>query len=181
MDRFTIFVNEVLKSEGGYVNDPADSGGETICGVCRKNFPTLPVWKRLDTCRTLAEKKALRLTDAELSGIKSVYKSQYYDRCKCDAIASAAVAFQVFDMAVNAGVARACKMLQKVVGATQDGVIGPATIAKVNGSIYNVAWEFLAQREAYYRTIGVGKNAKFLRGWLNRAQKAYAFGKEVQA
>jgi lysozyme family protein len=34
--------------EGGYADDPADSGGETIFGVSRANFPNWPQWPRVD-------------------------------------------------------------------------------------------------------------------------------------
>jgi len=37
----------------------------------------------------------------------------------------------VFDCSVNSGPGRAIKMLQEVVGATADGVIGPKTLAAV--------------------------------------------------
>ena len=35
-------VDAVLKEEAGYANDPADKGGETICGITRKNYPSWP-------------------------------------------------------------------------------------------------------------------------------------------
>ena len=32
-------ISKTLETEGGYVNDPSDSGGETYCGIARNSNP----------------------------------------------------------------------------------------------------------------------------------------------
>ena len=68
--------------------------------------------------------------------VTPIYKRNYWDRIKGDALPSG-VDFAVFDLAVNGGTGRGAKMLQKVVGVTQDGGIGPQTLGAVSsdGSI----------------------------------------------
>ena len=33
----------ILQTEGGYVNDPADPGGETKYGISKKAYPTVDI------------------------------------------------------------------------------------------------------------------------------------------
>jgi lysozyme family protein len=40
---FTASVEDVLKWEGGYVNDPDDPGGETNFGISKRSYPTLDI------------------------------------------------------------------------------------------------------------------------------------------
>ena len=110
----------VLKSEGGYVNLPADPGGRTNLGV------TQNVWEDwVGHPVTEADMKAL-----EPSDVAPLYRANYWDKVQGDALPSG-VDYAVFDLAVNSGVSRAAKMLQKTVGAAPDGVIGPATLKAV--------------------------------------------------
>lgn len=43
----------VLPNEGGWVKDPADSGGETYKGISRKNFPHWSGWSEIDRVKAL--------------------------------------------------------------------------------------------------------------------------------
>jgi lysozyme family protein len=83
----------------------------------------------------------------------------------------AGVDYAVFDFAVNAGVGRAAKFLQRSVGAVDDGVIGPSTMALVGKTTPGKLLEnFTEQKEAFYNTLA-DKNPtqqKFLKGWMNR-------------
>lgn len=58
---FETAVEEVLGEEGGYVNNPADPGGETQWGISKRAFPTVDI-------------KNLSRTDA-----KALYKAHYWD------------------------------------------------------------------------------------------------------
>ena len=48
MADFTKAVNPLLQSEGGYVDDPDDKGGETICGISRVHHPDWRGWVQID-------------------------------------------------------------------------------------------------------------------------------------
>lgn len=151
---------KVIKSEGGYVNDPADRGGETNLGV------TVGAWGAyLGRAIQPGEMKALTVET-----VKPFYKQMYWDLVKCDDL-PVGVDYAVFDFAVNAGVGRAAKFLQRAVGAVDDGAIGPGTLALVAKTTPGKLLEnFAKQKEAFYNSLAE-KNPtqkKFLKGWMAR-------------
>lgn len=163
--------NENGPTVAGYVYSPYDAGGETVCGICRRNYPQLMVWNSLDH-RENWQKKKYQPTPAEMAEIYAIYRKCYYEPLRIDSITDAELALQVFDCAVNCGTKRAAKMLQKVAGVTQDGIIGPVTLARVNASALLEAYR--SERAAYYRYIATkGSNARFLQGWLNRIKNTH--------
>ena len=155
---------EVLKSEGGYVNDLHDHGGETNLGV------TKAAW---------AEYMGRPIADGEMKAltpdiVKPFYKIRYWDKCKCDSLPTG-VDYMVFDLAVNGGVGRGAKMLQTVVGVNADGAIGPATLAALAALKDDpkvLIGKMSQYKESFYKAIVAAKpdQEKFLKGWLNRIQ-----------
>src|SRR5690606_31383462 len=110
-------LEKVLKHEGGFVNHPADPGGATNKGI------TLATYRRyIKRNGTVDDLKALTTEQAG-----KVYKAQYWDKVRGDDLPSG-LDYAVFDFAVNSGPAKAVKELQKVLGVTQDGIIGPITL-----------------------------------------------------
>jgi len=103
----------LIGHEGGYVNDPADPGGETKFGVSRRAYP-------------LENIKGMTLERA-----KVLYLRDYWGPAGCDAVPDA-IKFDLFDMAVNSGVVPAVRALQRAVGATPDGILGPKTLQAIN-------------------------------------------------
>ena len=150
MTRAEKFIRIVLLSEGGskYTNDPKDDGGETKYGISKKAFPRVDI-------KNLTEEDAI-----------SIYKKKYYDPCKCDLFNDELLALHVFDFGVNAGISRAIKTLQSVMGIKADGIIGKQTIEKANSGDYVKL--YMDARKAFYYSIGVGLNNKFIKGWINR-------------
>jgi lysozyme family protein len=111
----------VLKSEGGFVNHPADPGKITNLGVTQRVWEE---WVGHDV-----DEKTMRGLTPEM--VKPLYKQKYWDRVRGDDLPSG-VDYVVFDAAVNSGTGRAAKWLQACVGVEQDGGIGPKTLAAVN-------------------------------------------------
>lgn len=108
----------VLKHEGGWVNHPADPGGETMMGVTKR------VWE--DWVGHEVEPGSMKsLTVADVAPI---YRKNYWDKVRGDDL-PAGVDYAVFDYAVNSGISRASRQLQTCVGSAADGVIGPRTVA----------------------------------------------------
>jgi lysozyme family protein len=107
-----------------------------------------------------------------LDTVKPFYKSMYWDKVRCDEL-PVGVDYAVFDFAVNAGVGRAAKFLQRAVGAVDDGVIGSGTLALVSKTTPGkLLKNFAEQKEAFYNTLAE-KNPtqkKFLKGWLARVE-----------
>lgn len=152
----------MLASEGSYVNHPSDPGGRTNLGV------TQAVWENW-VGHAVTEKEMRALTPEK---VEPLYKRKFWDACRCDDLPSG-VDYLVFDMAVNAGVGRSAKLLQNVLGVTQDGAIGPITLAAANSKDSVVIIELFSNvRESFYRslpTFGVFGN-----GWLNRVEHSKA-------
>lgn len=146
----------ILKYEGGYVNHPNDPGGMTNLGVTKR------VWEEW-TGKPATEADMRALTPAMVGPL---YKKRYWDAVRGDDL-PAGVDLCVFDCAVNAGVGRASKFLQHVVGATVDGQIGPATIAAVTKEPAALIIEnFCALREAHYKSLNTFDT--FGKGWMRR-------------
>ena len=110
----------LMKHEGGFVNHPRDPGGMTNLGVTQR------VWEEW-VGHPVSEKEMRALTPAIVA---PMYKKKYWDKVSGDLLPSG-VDLAVFDFAVNSGPGRAAKMLQRALGVTEDGAIGPKTLAKV--------------------------------------------------
>jgi lysozyme family protein len=151
----------VIQSEGGYVNDPHDAGGETNLGV------TKAAWAAYIS-RAVQDGEMKALT---IDMVKPFYKKMYWDKMHCDDLPKG-LDYAAFDFAVNAGVGQSSKFIQRTVGAKDDGSIGPATLAAIaKADPRLLLLGFTNQKVLFYRGL-VEKNAtqeKFLKGWLARA------------
>lgn len=79
---------EMLPQEGGYVHDPADSGGETYKGVSRNNFPKWPGWPLIDQAKREGHRTAKAINAyfknhaAMLDMVKRFYFEQFWEKTK---------------------------------------------------------------------------------------------------
>ena len=138
----------VLRHEGGLSDHPDDPGGLTKWGLSQRAYPDLDIANLL-------------LYDAA-----RIYERDYWQACRCDDLPYP-VALAVFDTAVNCGVARSIRFLQASVGAKEDGLVGPATLAAVKaGRARDIAQAVLRRRLGYY--TGLGHFRVFASGWLAR-------------
>lgn len=141
----------LLQHEGGYSNDPNDAGGETNLGISRRAYPGEDI-------------KGMTRERAAL-----IYRRDYWGPAGCDA-APDALRFELFDMAVNAGVGAAVRALQLAVGANADGVLGPQTLLKLQSA--NAAWvlrRFQGARLLAYTKAKSWPN--FGAGWVARVAR----------
>ena len=106
-----------LGYEGGYTNNPRDPGGPTNLGVTQA---TLSRW--LGHPATIADVKALTR-----EAVAPIYRTNYWNAVQGDAL-PAGVDHAVWDWGVNSGPSRPVNHLQAILGITQDGHIGPATL-----------------------------------------------------
>jgi lysozyme family protein len=119
-DNFEHCLKMLLHHEGGFVNHPKDPGGMTNLGVTKKVYDA---WIGRES--TEAEMRALTPAD-----VGPIYKKNYWDKVRGDDL-PAGVDWAAFDWAVNSGAGRPAKAIQRIVGATQDGAIGPKTLQAV--------------------------------------------------
>ena len=150
----------VLKHEGGFVDHPEDPGGATNKGITHKTYADF-----LE--RPLEDVEELKNIPDE--HVEMIYKKLYWDKVKGDELPGG-VDFSTFDWAVNSGPARAATALQRCVGATVDGVIGPKTVGHVTDIPAEKTIEFLAmEREKFYRSLNTFDT--FGKGWLRRNEE----------
>jgi lysozyme family protein len=98
--------------------------------------------------------------------VEEIYKDMYWEVVRADDL-PAGVDLCVFDFGVNAGPVRSAKMLQSCVDATEDGVIGPKTLARVSEQdTEELIKLFSVKREEYYKSLRHFET--FGRGWLRR-------------
>jgi lysozyme family protein len=151
-DNFDECLKMLLHHEGGYVNHPSDPGGETNLGVTKKVYQEWGGTKDMK--------------DLTVEDVAPIYKKNYWDRCKCDDLESG-VDWVVFDWAVNSGTGRSAKAIQKICGATQDGAIGPKTLALIGKQdTQYVIEEFGKVRQDFYESLKTFDT--FGKGWTRR-------------
>ena len=166
--RFEECLARVLKHEGGYVNDPLDSGGRTNLGVTQR------VWEEW-VGHPVSEADMKALTPEKVG---KLYKQKYWNAAYCEVLPKG-LDYVVFDFAVNAGTGRAVKTLQSAIGVVADGVIGPRTRAAINGANpKDLVTKFSDARADFYQGIVARRpdQARFIRGWLNRVEDARKLG-----
>ena len=176
---------EIVRREGGYVNDPDDPGGATNHGV------TLGTMRQLGLDLTgdgKVDARDVKALDAEAAA--RIYLRHYFEAPRLDLL-PAALQPSVFDMQVNAG-ANAVRILQRLAGCfglplEDDGVVGPATAGAVAEAMRRAPGHLvdaygIARRNYYYR-LGDLRPAsrKYARsrdggkgGWILRAEEFVA-------
>ena len=152
----------ILHHEGGYVNHPKDPGGETNLGVTKRVYEDWGGTKDMK--------------DLTVEDVAPIYKKNYWDRVKGDHL-PAGLDLCVFDFGVNAGTGRAAKYLQKMIGTTPDGGIGPATLQKLKEYVDDQGVEHTIKlyqmgRQKYYESLSTFST--FGRGWTRRVEETTA-------
>lgn len=172
---------EILRREGGYVNDPDDPGGATNFGVTVHTMRRLGL--DLDGDGDVDAADVRRLTREQAL---SIFLDQYYHRPRVADLPEVLRA-SVFDMYVNAG-SNAVKILQRLLcrmgqPVSVDGAIGPRTIraaaAAAGAAPDHLADAYGIARRNYYFDLADRRPAsrKYARtraggkgGWITRAE-----------
>lgn len=152
-----------LAQEGGYVESPVDPGGATNFGI---TLAALAAWR--GTAVTADD--VLSLTRQEAI---EIYRSNYWLPAGCAGLPPG-LDLMVFDTAVNSGCRIAVKLLQKAVGVTDDGSLGPKTLAAVRaaGDMRALINRLATARMAFYRTLPTFST--FGTGWESRIRQVTA-------
>jgi lysozyme family protein len=147
-DRFARAIERVLIHEGGDADDPRDAGGKTRWGISQRSYPTLDIG---------------RLTRADAIAL---YRRDFWAPLQGDALPPA-LAFQALDAAVNHGVGRTVRWLQRLAGVRVDGQLGPVTLEAVGAADEGALIDrLLALRLDLY--VEHDRFAVFGRGWTRR-------------
>ena len=182
MQHINDIAQEILKAEGGFVNDPDDPGGPTNYGVTLKTMKRLGHDLNQDGLVDIADLKQLSAAQAV-----QIFSKDYFYKPQIDQLPHMLHA-SVFDMYVNAG-SHAVKVLQRILilfdmGITVDGVIGPITIAATQTAARRAPDHLVdaygIESVNYYLSLADARPnlRKFARtrrgakgGWIKRAEK----------
>ena len=185
MAKVDVLLPFILRWEGGYANDPADTGGATNKGV------TIATWKQCgydkdgDGKIDVKDLKLISNDDVR----NRVLKPHFWDRWKADEIHSQKIANILVDWVWGSG-KHGIVIPQRILGVKPDGIVGAKTISAVNfadqnqlfNAIYNArvkCWKDIGAQSvaAYERKKGrKATNAeklrftkqRFLNGWMKR-------------
>ena len=170
-------IDQIIRVEGGYVNDPSDSGGETNFGITEA------------VARSYGYDGSM--FDMPRSVAYDIYAAKYWDAVRGDDLVSLShnVAEEVVDTAVNMGPGRAGKFLQRSLNALNnrgelfadlkvDGQIGNATLTALSRYIEHRDEQTLVKmlnclQGAFYVDLAERreKDEKFVYGWFKNRVK----------
>jgi lysozyme family protein len=153
----------LIGNEGGLSLDPRDrgnwTGGKrdsgdlrgTKYGISAAAFPTLDI------------------EHVTLDQARDIYFRRYWAPAGCEMVPDL-LRFPLFDFAVNSGPGTAARMLQRAVGAEEDGSIGPKTLM----SIHNMPIDRVLRRFDAHRLLHFAADPTwpaFGRGWVIRVAR----------
>ena len=165
-------LEDIIKAEGGFVNDPADAGGPTNMGITQKTLSTY-----------LGRQASVRdVANLSKEQAKEIYERRYYVGPRFDTLPP-----QLQPIATDTGVLfgpfRSIEFMQKIVNEVGidnlevDGTLGPKTRKAIQA-----AWEQMGnyfinamvdERITYHknRVAQQPNQQRFLNGWIRRAEK----------
>lgn len=148
--------DRLIGHEGEYSNDPNDPGGETKWGISKRAYPFLDI-------KNLTREQA-----------KLIYYDDFWTVINAEKL-HPAVAFQLFDFAVNSGVETAIRYFQRALGVADDGHWGKISQAVAdNTSVSDQIMCLNAERLEFMTKL---KNwPHHGRGWARRIANNLRYG-----
>ncbi|MBU70853.1 glycosyl hydrolase 108 family protein [Spongiibacter sp.] len=156
-DNYKVAFTFSMLKEGVDADDPADPGGKTRYGISSVYPPAMwengpPSWD-----------------DAV-----DFYRREFWQICRCDELPSG-IDIVLFDAAIPSGPGDAIRWLQRALGAKQDGLFGPKTLAAVQRARpETVIRDITAFRLQHY--VPLSAYGRFGLGWFRRAIECYGLG-----
>lgn len=149
-------------------NVSGDRGGLTKYGITEKAYPNLDI-------RNLTYDDAI-----------AIYERDYWPDAKADQLPRPLNAL-TYDLNVTSGPRNAMRILQRAVGATDDGLWGPKTkqaawnACSTTPQMLAACRLFTEKRIAFYQAIvkNDSSQSKFLNGWINRAVRSQNFAQAL--
>ena len=156
--------------EGGYQCDPKDRGNWTG-GEVGKGTNKGTKWGL-----SAATYPSLDIKNITYEQAKEIYYRDWWINFGMDKWPNA-LAYQMFDAAINHGTVRANQFLQRAVGTKPDGIIGPITTTTVLAADPNdVLLLFLAERLEYFTNVNTWDT--YSKGWSRRVAQCLRYAAE---
>jgi len=157
--------NQILKkyiipNEGGYNNDKNDSGGETNMGISQNSYKD-------EDIKNLTRERA-----------NAIYYRDYYKWNGLDKLPYKIRGF-IVDFGIVSNPKTAIKITHRVLGIPEGDIIGKLTLDKLKDYSQKDFEIFLEKYKNeminYFHKIANNhpEKKKFLKGWINRAQRAH--------
>lgn len=149
------------QDEGGFTNERTDPGGPTKFGITIHDY------------RSFFQKPQATAKDVENLTIEQafeIYDKRYWDPVSADLLPYG-VDYFTFDSGMLNGVGTAIRWLQRAVGASPDGIIGPKTLDAIGRDHpLDILVKMEALRRQRLRSLALW--SVYGRGWTNRVNKA---------
>ncbi len=150
--KFDQAFSKLLGHEGDFSDHPADPGLKTMYGITEA------------VAREVGYRGDMRELPLDLA--QRIYKDKYWDAVRADEL-PAAIRYVVFDAAVNSGPKQSILWLQRAVGTTDDGILGPLTLKYAHeGNPDALRARCLSQRLRFMSKLS--NWPAFSRGWAVR-------------
>lgn len=157
--------------EGGLSVDPADNGNYTggkrgVGALVGSKFgvtaSALAAYRGVSAASITKEQMATLTKDEAVAiGLKNYYHAPGFDRLPWNRVTASIV-----DKGWGSGPRQAIKLMQRMIGVADDGVIGPATVRTYTDWLE--AWQakqWAAVRKAFDASLN---QPRFTKGWNNR-------------
>lgn len=174
ISEFLPAVEFVLANEGGYSNNPHDTGGATNYGITQRTW--ISYLMRRSNIRAPSHVKDITKADAI-----DCYKVMFWDGKLYDKIICQKLCNYIFDMIVNHGDNQGIKLVQRALFAVNhkfkfiedDGILGNKTLDEINNASAVLIAPLMAERAGFYRGLAAHDASQkvFLNGWLNRCYR----------
>lgn len=153
----------VLKSEGGYSNDPGDPGGATMEGITHIDYDAYRKAKGLP----LQDVRKIIATE-----VQDIYTNHYWIPSHAEGLPWPLALVQ-FDCAVNQGLGRANITINRVLGVNANSAIWLEATSVAAHALKDpkvATLDYINKRIEFYNALAAHRPQfqKFLKGWLNR-------------
>lgn len=168
MTGFDLAFERVIGHEGLFTADPKDRGSWTsgVIGQGQLNGTKYGI--------SAMSYPDLDIVNLTVDQAKAIYKRDFWDRAQADQY-PAALAYQLFDIAVNNGNGNAIRMLQRAAGVADDGQVGKLTIAAVQTmSVTDAVMLLNAERLLFITKLSTWPT--YGKGWTNRVAGNLQYG-----
>lgn len=170
----------INRNEGGYINHPNDTGGETYRGIARNIFPNWVGWTTIDFYKfnygTIPTNALISTLYPIASWVDTELVPDFYRglwaKSRAGEITDQQVANIYFDFYVLHS--EAVKAMQEALNqlgyqVSIDNAIGSQTIGAINAANPKKLHDAYKARRAYYHSLR--SNSEFYDGWIARNNK----------
>lgn len=178
-DSMNILMGMEFSSPKNALEKNKTEDGYTFMGVYRTAHPDLELWdivdEKLRLCGYNVKEASIMLYNdpSVVDMVADFYYFTFWKPYRLKELNEQKKADEIFIFGVNAGMKKAIKVAQQLVGVDVDGLIGPATISAINKcDVDEFDREYDKLEKAHYDAIIAAKPEKriFANGWRNRAE-----------